>query len=141
MNKKRIMGIDFGDVKIGIAITDQLKIISYPYLTINRKKTPDYISEIKKIISDKNIDTVVVGMPLTLRGKESSQTIKTEKFIFKLENSIDAIVYSYDERLSSKEAERYLKKQNLKTGSNKEKIDQIAASIILNDFLSSRRSR
>ena len=141
MIKKRIMGIDFGDVKIGIAITDQLKIISYPYHTIDRKKTPDYISEIKKIILDKNIDTVVVGLPLTLSGNESSQTKKTQKFIFKLENSVDAIVYSFDERLSSKEAERYLKKQNIKTGSNKEKIDQIAASIILNNFLSSQKNR
>ena len=141
MIKKRIMGIDFGDVKIGIAITDQLKIISYPYYTIDRKKTPDYISEIKKIILEKNIDTVVVGLPLTLSGNESSQTKKTQKFIFKLENSVDAIVYSFDERLSSKEAERYLKKQNIKTGSNKEKIDQIAASIILNNFLSSQKNR
>ena len=141
MSKKRIMGIDFGDVKIGIAITDQLKIISYPYHTIDRKKTSDYISEIKKIILDKNIDTVVVGLPLTLSGNESSQTKKTQKFIFKLENSVDAIVYSFDERLSSKEAERYLKKQNVKTGSNKEKIDQIAASIILNNFLFSRKNR
>ena len=141
MSKKRIMGIDFGDVKIGIAITDQLKIISYPYHTIDRKKTPDYIFEIKKIILDKNIDTVVVGLPLTLSGNESSQTKKTQKFIFKLENSVDAIVYSFDERLSSKEAERYLKKQNIKTGSNKEKIDQIAASIILDNFLSSQKNR
>ena len=141
MSKKRIMGIDFGDVKIGIAITDQLKIISYPYYTIDRKKTPDYISEIKKIILDKNIDTVVVGLPLTLSGNESSQTKKTQKFIFKLENSVDAIVYSFDERLSSKEAERYLKKQNIKTGCNKEKIDQIAASIILDNFLSSQKNR
>ena len=141
MSKKRIMGIDFGDVKIGIAITDQLKIISYPYYTIDRKKTPDYISEIKKIILEKNIDTVVVGLPLTLSGNESIQTKKTQKFIFKLENSVDAIVYSFDERLSSKEAERYLKKQNIKTGSNKEKIDQIAASIILNNFLSRQKNR
>ena len=141
MSKKRIMGIDFGDVKIGIAITDQLKIISYPYHTIDRKKTSDYISEIKKIILDKNIDTVVVGLPLTLSGNESSQTKKTQKFIFKLENSVDAIVYSFDERLSSKEAERYLRKQNIKTRSNKEKIDQSAASIILDNFLSSQKNR
>ena len=141
MNNKRMMAIDFGDVKIGIAITDELKMIASPYLTINRKKTPDYISEIKNIIREKNIDTIVVGLPLNLNGEKSSQTKKTEKFIFNLENSVDSIVYTQDERLSSQEAERYLKQLNLKIGTNKEKVDQIAASIILNNFLSSQKNR
>ena len=56
MNENRIMGIDFGEVKIGIAISDPLKIIASPYKTINRKKTPNYITEIEKIVEEKKVE-------------------------------------------------------------------------------------
>ena len=135
MNHKRVMGIDFGEVKIGIAISDPLKIISSPYLTINRKKTPDYITEIKKIVLEKEVESIVVGYPLTLSGNRSKQTQNTEKFINQLEIDLDAMIFKCDERLSSQEAQRYLKEQGIKIGYNKEKVDQISASIILNQFL------
>lgn len=136
MNDKRVMGIDFGEVKIGVAISDPLKMISSPYITINRKKTPDYISEIKKIVEDKNVESIVVGYPLTLSGNKSKQTQLTESFINQLERSLDAMIYTCDERLSSQEAQRYLKEKGVKIGHNKEKVDQISASIILSQFLS-----
>ena len=136
MNDKRVMGIDFGEVKIGVAISDPLKMISSPYVTINRKKTPDYISEIKKIVEDKNVESIVVGYPLTLSGNKSKQTQLTESFINQLERSLDAMIYTCDERLSSQEAQRYLKEKGVKIGYNKEKVDQISASIILSQFLS-----
>ena len=135
MNLKRVMGVDFGEVKIGIAISDPLKIISSPYLTINRKKTPDYISEIKKIVLEKEVESIVVGYPLTLSGNKSKQTQDTEKFINQLEVDLDTMIFKCDERLSSQEAQRYMKEQGFKIGYNKEKVDQISASIILNQFL------
>jgi len=135
MSDKRVMGIDYGQRKIGIAISDPLKIISYPYTTIDRKKTPDYLSEIKKIIKEKNVISIVVGYPISLLGNKTEQTRITEKFIDKLTLSVDAIVYKCDERLTSQEASRYLKQQNIKLGHNKEKIDQISASLILSQFL------
>ena len=129
------MGVDFGEVKIGIALSDPLKIISSPYLTINRKKTPDYISEIKKIVLEKEVESIVVGYPLTLSGNKSKQTQNTEKFINQLEIDLDTMIFKCDERLSSQEAQRYMKEQGVKIGYNKEKVDQISASIILNQFL------
>ena len=137
MIDKRIMGIDYGERKIGVAISDPLKIISYPYTTIDRKKTPDYMSEIKKIIDEKQIGEIVIGYPIALSGKKSQQTEITEKFINKLILDLDVIIHKCDERLTSHEASRYLKEQNIKTGHNKEKIDQISASLILRQFLSS----
>ena len=135
MNDKRVMGIDFGEVKIGIAISDPLKMIASPYITINRKKTPDYILEIKKIVEEKKVEAIVVGYPLTLSGNKSKQTQITEKFIDKLEFSLDVMIYTCDERLSSQEAQRYLKEKGVKTGHNKEQVDQVSASIILSQFL------
>ena len=120
MNHKRVMGVDFGEVKIGIALSDPLKIISSPYLTINRKKTPDYISEINKIVLEKEVESIVVGYPLTLSGNKSKQTQNTEKFINQLEIDLDTMIFKCDERLSSQEAQRYMKEQGFKIGYNKE---------------------
>ena len=84
----RVMGIDYGDRKVGIAISDPLKIIAYPYQTIDRKVTPDYIFEIKKIITEKNVGSIVVGYPITLSGTESQQTKVTLKFIEELKDKL-----------------------------------------------------
>ena len=137
MNDSRIMGIDYGVRKIGVAISDPLKIISYPYKTIDIKKNPDYISEIKKIVGEKQIESIVVGYPITLSGNISAQTKITEDFINKIESVLNIPIYKCDERLSSQEAKRYLKQQNIKIGHNKEKVDQMSASLIPRQFLSS----
>ena len=137
MNETRIMGIDFGEVKVGIAISDPLKMIASPYKTINRKKTPNYIFEIEKIVKEKEVESIVVGYTLTMRGKKSKQTELTENFIKELSNHLDLIVHKCDERLSSQEASRYLREKKVKTGHNKEQVDMVSASIILSQFLSS----
>lgn len=135
MIKNRVMALDYGERKIGVALSDSLQMISYPYKTINRKKTPNYIGEIKNIIEDKEVGGIVVGYPINMSGQETKQTKITMDFINELKNKINIKVFKYDERLSSKEAVRYLQNQNIKTGHNKEKIDQISASIILEQFL------
>ena len=137
MNDSRVMGIDYGVRKIGVAISDPLKIISYPYKTIDVKKTPDYISEIKKIVDEKKIESIVVGYPITLSGNSSAQTKITQNFIDKIASVLNISIYKCDERLSSQEAKRYLREQNIKIGHNKEKVDQMSASLILRQFLSS----
>ena len=137
MNDSRVMGIDYGVRKIGVAISDPLKIISYPYKTIDVKKTPDYISEIKKIVDEKKIESIVVGYPITLSGNSSAQTEITQNFIDKIASVLNISIYKCDERLSSQEAKRYLREQNIKIGHNKEKVDQMSASLILRQFLSS----
>jgi len=137
MVKNRIMALDYGERKIGVALSDSLQMIAYPYKTIDRKKTPNYIGEIKNILEDKEVEAIVVGYPISMSGQETKQTKITMDFINELKNKLNIEIFKYDERLSSKEAARYLKNQNIKTGHNKEKIDQISASIILEQFLSS----
>ena len=137
MVKNRVMALDYGERKIGVALSDSLQMIAYPYKTIDRKKTPNYIGEIKNILEDKEVEAIVVGYPISMSGQETKQTKITMDFINELKTKLNIEIFKYDERLSSKEAARYLKNQNIKTGHNKEKIDQISASIILEQFLSS----
>ena len=133
------MGIDFGERKVGIAISDPLKIIAYPYKTIDRKKTPNYMLEIQNLVKEKNVDKIIVGYPLTMSGYESKQTKITSDFIDRLKKKIDIKILKYDERLSSKEAHRYLREQNIEVSRNKQKVDQISASIVLSQFISSKQ--
>ena len=135
---KRILGIDYGERRIGLAISDPLQIIATPLNVIDRKNTPEYISIIQKIVIERNIVKIVVGLPITMKGSISKQTELTLLFIDNLKKSLEVPVCSIDERLSSREAKRILISQGIKTGHNKSSVDLIAAGIILQEYLDSK---
>ena len=134
----RILGIDYGERRIGLAISDPLQIIATPLKVIDRKITPEYISVIQKIIIERNVKKIVVGLPLTMKGSISKQTELTLLFIDSLKKSFEVPVCTIDERLSSKEAKRILISKGIKTGHNKSSVDLIAAGIILQEYLDSK---
>ena len=134
----RILGIDYGERRIGLAISDSLQIIATPLDVIDRKKTPQYISIIEKIVIQRKISKIVVGLPITMKGSISKQTELTILFIESLKKSLEVPVYTVDERLSSKEAKRILIIKGVKTGHNKSSVDLIAAGIILQEYLDSK---
>ena len=111
----RILGLDYGERRIGLAVSDPLKIIAKPLTIIDRKKTSDYISEISKIVSAHNITSIVVGLPLTLKGQYSKQTEIVQQFIDRLQIDLQIPIVPIDERLSSVAAEKSLQIQNIKT--------------------------
>ena len=131
----KILGIDYGDRRIGIAISDSLKIIASPLMVIDRKKNTNYLQIIKNIIIKNSIGIIAIGLPITLKGNISQQTKKTEIFIKELQNIIDIPIKTIDERLTSIEAKKILIQKGIKTGHNKEQIDQVSAIIILQEFL------
>ena len=134
----RIIGIDYGERRIGLAISDLLQIIATPLKVIDRKKTSNFIPEIQDIVKEKKIATVVVGLPLTMKGTFSIQTEATVEFIEKLKKLLEVPVYTIDERMTSKEAEKILIQKGIKTGHNKSAVDQTSAIIILQEYLDSK---
>ena len=134
----RILCIDYGDRRLGIALSDPLKIIAKPFHIIDRKITPDFISEIIRLVIEKEVEKIVVGIPITLRGFESDQTKVVKEFISTLKERINLPIISLDERLSSVAAEKSLIKQNIKTGHQKGRIDETAAAIILQEYLDNK---
>ena len=134
----KILGIDYGDRRLGLAISDVLGIIARPLGVIDKNKTPDFISEIINISKSNKVELILVGLPITLKGTQSKQTIVVSEFIDKLKIQSGLPVSSIDERLSSIAAERSLQEQGIKTGYNKEMIDQTAAAIILQEYLDSK---
>ena len=134
----RILGVDYGERRIGLAISDPLGIIARPLKVIDRKKTIDYISAIIEIAKERDVNKIVVGMPFTLKGGRSNQTNIVTEFISELFNLSKIQIIPVDERLSTVSAEMSLHIQGVKTGHEKERVDEIAASIILQEYLDSQ---
>ena len=133
----RVLGLDYGERRIGMALSDPLRIIAKPLAIIDRKKTADYLSQISNIISEKKITSVVVGLPITLKGQNSKQTEIVLAFIDQLKANLKIPIIAIDERLSSVAAEKSLRLQNIKTGYEKGRVDETAAAIFLQEYLDS----
>jgi len=132
---KRILALDYGDKKIGVAISDPMQIIAKPLLVINNLNYKNNLNEIEKLILENDIEKIVVGLPLTLKNTESIQTEKVITFINQLKSDLSLSVIAYDERLTSQIAKQSLIKQGIKTGHNKKEIDKTAAAIFLQNYL------
>ena len=133
---KKFIGLDVGDVRIGVAKCDPLGILATALEVIDRNVT-DPIERIKEILSDEGTRKIVVGMPKSLDGTKNLQAEKVEKFISEMKEKIERIeVRAVDERYTTTEAEHYLKNYSKKNGKERRKVvDMVAASIILQKYL------
>ena len=131
----RVLALDYGDSKIGVAISDPMRIIAKPIKVIKNSNFNSVLKEINYIIIEFKIKEILIGFPITLKNKKSLQTEKVIKFIDLLKENIELPIHSYDERLTSKMAINSLILQGVKTGHNKEDIDKTAAAIFLQNYL------
>ena len=130
----RVLGIDYGDSRIGLAMSDPLKIIASPFKTIRNQGNEKCLQLFQSLIKEKDVEAIVVGLPIGLKGQETVQTKKVREFA-NLLYALKLPIHLEDERLSSVSAEKSMIQQNIKTGHNKGLIDQRAAAIILQQFL------
>lgn len=130
----RFIGIDFGMSKVGLAISDPSKIISMPLKVLRYKNPKNLIEDLQIIATENNVDTFVVGYPLNMNNEKNEMTSKVDNFKDELID-LGFKVFLQDERLSSESAKKIMHEQNIKTGNNKEQIDLIASTIILQSFL------
>ncbi len=134
----KTMGIDFGLARIGIALSDDTKFLASPYETYKRKGEETDIQHLIDIIKTKNVNEIVCGLPMNMAGEEQEIAVKTREFMEKLNEKIDIKIEFVDERLSSLMAEEMLKETERDWKKRKEKLDAVAASIILQDYLDVR---
>ena len=135
---KRILCLDYGEKRIGLALSDPLKIIAYPYKTIINSDINKLKYELKQIITDESIESIVIGLPIGLNGKDTIQTQKVREFRSQILD-LNVFIYFEDERLSSLAAAKSMRLEKIKTGFNKGIIDRRAAAIILQQFLDKRK--
>ena len=130
----RLIGIDFGLSKVGLSISDPLKIISIPLKVIKYKNRKELLSKLQEIALENDVKSFVVGYPLNMNNKKNEMTKLVDDLFVELKN-LNFNVFLQDERLSSESAKKIMREQNIKTGNNKEHIDLIASTIILQSFL------
>ena len=130
----RIFGIDFGLSKVGISISDPNKFISFPLKVIRYKKIDELLEEITTLSKNNNVNTIVLGYPLSMNFEKNDMTKRIDMFKDNLEK-LGFKVFLQDERLSSESAKRIMIDEKIKIGHNKEKVDLIASTIILQSFL------
>ena len=133
---KKFIGLDVGDVRIGVAKCDPLGILATALEVIDRNVI-DPVKRIKEILDDEGTKKIVVGMPKSLDGSKKRQTEKVEELVAILQKNIEGIEIIYmDERYSTTEAEHYLKNYSKKNGkARRQVVDMVAASIILQKHL------
>ena len=136
----RVMALDVGDVRIGVAVSDLMGIIANPLETYTRKgditRDVNYIVQLAKA---HEVSLFVSGLPLGLNGLENEQTRKTREFVDALTAATDIPVKFMDERFTTLSAERVLIEGNVRRENRKKVIDKVAATIILQNYLDSKR--
>lgn len=135
----RILGIDHGTVRIGLALSDDMGLFAHPLKTLDAH--PDVEQEIATIIQQKRVSEVVIGLPLRMSGERGSAAERTEKFTDRLRKVLpdDVSIEFVDERLTSAAAERSLGFEGKKLDREQKKlVDQVAAVAILQDYLNTK---
>ena len=131
------MGIDFGEARIGVALSDPTGLIATPKLVLAEKDKGRQISRVVEFARNHDVEKIVVGMPYHLDGSEGTMASIVEKFAAKLERVSGLEVIRIDERLSSVEAERIMKMTRSKRRKKglKQDLDMVAAAVILQSYL------
>jgi putative Holliday junction resolvase len=131
----RVLGIDFGSKRVGLAISDETGFLASPIGYVPGEAIAKVCASILEVVRERSVTEIVVGVPLKLDGKQSEQTQRTLQFIAALKEATTVPVKKWDERLTSVQANRILIEGNVRRKDRKEKVDQLAAQIMLQSYL------
>ena len=135
----RIMGIDYGTRRIGVAISDPSCTMAHPLDTVQVKEDGSHMELIEKIVRDYEVEKIVVGLPINMDGSMGESARKVTDWAGTLERSAGVPVELWDERLTTSEAHEFLIRLEVKGKKRRHIIDKIAASIMLQDYLEAKR--
>jgi putative Holliday junction resolvase len=131
------MALDLGERRIGVALSDPTRVLASPLTTLRAEPRARAIAQIVELIAQHQVVLLVVGLPLTLSGEIGPQAQTVQNFVDDLRRAVTVPIRMFDERLTSVAAERMMIDMGVKPERRRARIDEVAASIILRDFLSS----
>ena len=134
----RILALDHGTKRIGVAVSDEMQIIAQPLEYILAEPFVDFLTRLKEILRDKEVELVLIGMPRNMDGSYGPAAFKVREFIAALNGAVTIPIQTWDERLTSAQANRFLIQSNVRRDQRKEKVDKTAAAILLQSYLDSR---
>ena len=139
---KKVLALDLGTKRIGIALSDSLRFLASgkeSYITKSPKEDMQYIL---KTIQENDVDTVVIGLPINMNGTEGEKAALSRQFADDLKNMSPLLnIVLFDERLTTSAANRYLLEADLSRKKRKQVIDKLAATIILQNYLDSKSNK
>lgn len=137
-NVMRILSLDVGEKRIGMAVSDILGIIAQQLETLARRNEAYDFKQIRDIVKNKDVSEIVVGFPLNMDGSEGPKAAEINKFIDGLKKECDVPIKIWDERLTTREADRILRAADVSRKKRKKLDDKLAAQLILQSYLDSR---
>lgn len=135
----RVLGLDHGARRIGVALSDELGVTAQPLLTLVHTNTRSDLRSLGRLLRRYGCADIVIGWPIHLSGDRSPRAIAAEKFADELRKEFGLPVHLWDERMSTAEAHRHLDAVGRRASDRKDVIDQIAAVLILQSWLDARR--
>lgn len=136
----RVLGIDFGTRRIGLAVSDPLGLTAQGLPTLTRRNKRQDLNFLRSLARRYEVSLIVLGNPINMNGSEGQQSAKAREFARELEQRLSLQVCLWDERLTSIEAERMLRESGVEPARNVEAVDRLAAVILLQNYLDSYRS-
>jgi putative holliday junction resolvase len=133
----RILAIDHGSKRMGIAVSDELKLIAQPLEYIPAQPLADFLVRLKELIRDKEVELILIGMPRNMDGSYGPAALKVQEFVAALKGVLGVPIKTWDERLTSAQANRVLIQGKVRRDQRKEKVDMMAAAILLQSYLDS----
>jgi putative Holliday junction resolvase len=133
----RILALDHGTVRIGVAVSDELKMLAHPLEFIPADPFADFLTRLKEIIREKEVELIIVGMPRNMDGSYGPAALKVQVFVAALKVAVTIPIRALDERLTSVQANRILRENKVRGDKRKEQVDKMAAAIILQSYLDS----
>ncbi len=134
----RILGLDHGTKRVGVAVSDELHMIALPLEYIAPEPFADFLARLKEILREKEIELILIGMPRNMDGSYGPAALKVQEFAAALKDAVAVPLKLWDERLTTTQAQKFLIQGGMRRDKRKEKVDQTAAAILLQSYLDSR---
>jgi len=133
----RILALDHGTKRIGVAVSDELKMIAQPLEFVPAEPFAAFMARLKELLREKEVELILIGMPRNMNGSYGPAALKVEDFVAALQTAVTVPIKTWDERLTSAQANRFLIEGNVRREKRKEKVDKMAAAILLQSYLDS----
>ncbi|MBK9140366.1 MAG: Holliday junction resolvase RuvX [Verrucomicrobia bacterium] len=131
----RILALDHGTVRIGVALSDELRMIASPLEQITAEPFSEFLARLKTLIREKEVELILVGLPRNMDGSYGPAAVKAQEFAAALRDAVAVPVRTWDERLTSVQAHRFLSEAEVRGRKRKGKVDKSAAAILLQSYL------
>ena len=131
----RILALDHGTRRIGVAVSDELKLIAQPLEFIPAEPFADFLARLNEILKEKQVELILVGMPRNMNGSYGPAALKVQEFVAMLKDAVTIPIQTPDERLTSVQAHRFLTDAEVSGRERRAKVDKSAAAVLLQSYL------